>query len=69
MISHFQYKERNKDLAGWSFSFFYKKTRYSGLYHRNGEVEWYEPAPENDKKEYLQSHLHELMLFHVYEEK
>ncbi|WLR51453.1 DUF5342 family protein [Bacillus tianshenii] len=67
MISHFQYKERSKGLAGWSFSFFYQGTRYSGIYHRDGRIEWHQPAPGEKDIEKLRSQLHELMLFHVYE--
>lgn len=66
MISHFQFTERSKGLAGWNFSFFYKGKRLSGIYHRNGSIEWHGDGPSTDHEK-LQSQIHELMLFHVYD--
>ncbi len=55
----------NKNLPGWTFSFYHSGMRYDGNYHKNGEIEWtghIPPAEEDLKKQ-----IHELMLFHVYE--
>jgi hypothetical protein len=69
MLSHFQYKPlfENKSIPGWNFSFYYKKQRYSGIYHQTGKIEWTVQAPEQDDMDTLTSQIHELMLFHVYE--
>lgn len=71
MISHFQWKALHSDkkLPGWSFSFFFKGVQYRGIYHKNGEIEWNEGSnPSEDDREKLHSHIHELMLYHVYED-
>ncbi len=69
MLTHFQYKPlfENKNIPGWNFSFYYKKQRFSGIYHQTGKIEWTVNTPEQDDIETLTSQIHELMLFHVYE--
>lgn len=67
MITHFQWKSLygNGELPGWSFSFFYNKQRYTGIYHKNGQIEW--TGPEPDDSQTVAKQIHELMLYHVYE--
>jgi hypothetical protein len=69
LIQHFQYKSmyENKQLPGWTFSFYYSGLKYEGNYHKNGSIEWTNHVPPADKEEDLKKQLHELMLFHVYE--
>ncbi|MGF2615219.1 hypothetical protein FZC84_09960 [Rossellomorea vietnamensis] len=69
MIQHFQFKSMyaNKNLPGWTFSFYYKGTRYEGSYHKNGTIEWKGAQPPSVDDEMIQKQIHELMLFHVYE--
>ena len=69
MIQHFQYKHMftNKQLPGWTFSFYYKGLKYEGNYHKEGNIEWTSHTPPEDEEELLKKQLHELMLFHVYE--
>jgi hypothetical protein len=69
MIMHFQFKPlfENKNIPGWTFSFYFKKKRYSGIYHQTGKIEWTTVAPEQEDIEVLTSQIHELMLYHVYE--
>ncbi|MGD6801459.1 hypothetical protein FZC79_12550 [Rossellomorea vietnamensis] len=69
MIQHFQFRSmyENKKLPGWTFSFYYKGTRYEGSYHKNGTIEWKEAQPPSEEEEIIQKQIHELMLFHVYE--
>lgn len=67
MISHFQYKPlyENKDLPGWQFSFYYKKSKHSGIYQPDGKIEWSTDAPKDEEQVIKQ--IHEIMLFHVYD--
>ncbi|QKS70732.1 DUF5342 family protein [Paenalkalicoccus suaedae] len=69
MISHFQYKQRNKASAqrGWSFSFFHNQARHTGTYHADGSIEWKQLDSES-KKDELEKAVHDLMLYHVYED-
>lgn len=69
MISHFQFKSiyQHQQLPGWTFSFYYQKQKFSGIYHQNGEIEWTGPNPKQDEEEKLKVQIHELMLYHVYE--
>ncbi|WP_201715390.1 YheE family protein [Rossellomorea arthrocnemi] len=69
MIQHFQYKSmfENKQLPGWTFSFYFRGTKYTGTYHKDGRIEWNGTFPPAEKEEDLKKQLHELMLFHVYE--
>lgn len=68
MLQHFSFKPmfENKQLPGWTFSFFYKQARYSGEYLPDGSIKWtgdtHPPEEETVKKM-----IHELMLFHVYD--
>lgn len=67
MLSHFQVKPLNTNLLklSWEFSFYFQGTYYQGVYYNNGEIEWIHQTP--DEKEMLESRVHDLMLFHVYE--
>ncbi|KAA0565137.1 YheE family protein [Rossellomorea aquimaris] len=69
MIQHFQYKSmfENKQLPGWTFSFYFSGTKYQGNYHKDGNIEWTGATPPADKEDTLKKQLHELMLFHVYD--
>lgn len=70
MISHFQWKELRNNLARreWSFSFFHEGQYVTGIYHKNGTVEWNGPLLTDEKRKELEPHIHDLMLYHVYEE-
>jgi hypothetical protein len=69
MITHFQFKPlfEKKNIPGWNFSFYYKKHRYTGVYHQTGMIEWTSITPEQEEIQALKSQIHELMLYHVYE--
>ncbi|NRD78341.1 YheE family protein [Bacillus sp. BRMEA1] len=69
MIMHFQYKPlfQNKNIPGWTISFYYQKQHYTGIYHQSGKIEWTSVPPMQEDLEGLASQIHELMLFHVYE--
>ncbi|MGA9288356.1 MAG: DUF5342 family protein [Anaerobacillus sp.] len=69
MISHFQYKSVGSAVRKpkWEISFFYQGAYYRALYLHTGKFEWFDPSPSETDKEKLQSQIHELMLFHVYE--
>ena len=71
MITHFQYQSlfANNQLPGWGFSFYFQKQRYTGTYHQNGEIGWTSPIPATEDEKYLANHIHELMLFHVYDDR
>lgn len=69
MITHFQYKPlfKQANLPGWRFSFYFRGGHYDGIYHKNGQIEWGSKKPLKEEETDLLSHIHELMLFHVYE--
>ncbi|MDQ0268969.1 YheE family protein [Cytobacillus purgationiresistens] len=69
MLTHFQFKPLydNKQLPGWKFSFYFHKQKYNGVYHPDGKIEWTSGAPEAVNIEQVKSQIHELMLFHVYD--
>ncbi|HEY2420364.1 MAG TPA: YheE family protein [Neobacillus sp.] len=69
MLNHFQFKPlfENKNIPGWSISFYFKKQRYTGIYHQTGKIEWSANTPEQKDIESLTNQIHELMLYHVYE--
>lgn len=70
MLSHFQYKEIKNNLINqeWSFSFFYKQKKYSGNYYKDGSIKWDNPTFIDADLKFLEKCVHDLMLFHVYEE-
>lgn len=67
MLQHFSFKPmfENKQLPGWTFSFFYKSFRYNGEYQSDGTIQWIGETPPDEDN--LKKMIHELMLFHVYE--
>jgi hypothetical protein len=69
MITHFQYKSiyPNQQLPGWTFSFYYHRQKITGIYHPNGVIEWTIDLPSIISETLLKEQIHELMLFHVYE--
>lgn len=69
LLTHFQFKPlfENKNIPGWNFSFYFKKQRFSGIYHQTGKIEWTVNTPEQDDIETLTTQIHELMLYHVYD--
>ncbi|HET6872699.1 MAG TPA: DUF5342 family protein [Sporolactobacillaceae bacterium] len=69
MITHFTYKpfvSEKSRRREYFFSFYYKGVLYRGIYHYDGSMDWLEKPDEEDKA-FLTSHVHELMLFHVYD--
>ncbi|TCP29298.1 hypothetical protein EV207_111100 [Scopulibacillus darangshiensis] len=70
MISHFTYKpflSAESRRREYLFSFFFKGKAYKGIYRYNGAIEWLEGKPEGQHINNLQSKIHELMLFHEYD--
>lgn len=67
LLQHFSYKRlfENNQLPGWSISFFYKQTRYTGEYEADGTIKWIGDVPTDE--ETVKKMIHELMLFHVYD--
>jgi hypothetical protein len=67
LIQHFQWKESPP--FGWTFSFYYKQTRLKGTYQKDGVIKWHQPEQlfEEDRL-LLESAVHDLMLYHVYED-
>ncbi|RKL68517.1 hypothetical protein CR203_00205 [Salipaludibacillus neizhouensis] len=71
MITHFQLKEIKNNMINqeWEFTFFYKKNKYKGKYFKNGEITWIHPSSiTTEDKTFLESCVHDLMLYHVYED-
>ena len=69
MLTHFQYHSlyKNTDIPGWHISFYYKRQKYNGIYHQVGKIEWKDSQPTTEDLRKLESQIHELMLFHVYD--
>ncbi|MBT2691113.1 YheE family protein [Bacillus sp. ISL-47] len=69
MLTHFQFKPlyENKQLPGWTFSFYFQKQKIAGIYHPDGKIEWTSGKPGSQAED-LKSQIHELMLFHVYDQ-
>ncbi|WP_071459056.1 YheE family protein [Bacillus massilinigeriensis] len=69
MIQHFQFTPlyENNELPGWNFSYYFKRVKYTGIYQSDGKIFWNSPAPCAETEELLKSQIHELMLFHVYD--
>ncbi|MBU8880038.1 YheE family protein [Bacillus sp. FJAT-29790] len=69
MLTHFQYKPlyENKQIPGWGISFYFNKQKMTGIYHPDGKIEWTAQAPNGEDESKLINQIHELMLFHVYD--
>ena len=69
MISHFEWKSlyETDKIPGWKFSFYYDRKRYNGIYHKDGSINWVNTTPNDSTKKELESKVHELMLYHVYD--
>ncbi|MFC5775343.1 DUF5342 family protein [Ectobacillus antri] len=67
MFTHFQYKPLFTSLPGWRISFFFQKTYYTATYHKDGRIEWGDTVPDARHEQEMLAHIHELMLYHVYE--
>ena len=67
LLQHFSFKPlyENKQLPGWSISFFYKNTRYAAEYEPDGTIKWLGETPTDEQA--VKKMIHELMLFHVYD--
>ncbi|PTY81288.1 DUF5342 family protein [Heyndrickxia sporothermodurans] len=70
MIQHFKYKSlyKNQQLPGWYISFYHQKEKHEGVYHPDGKIEWtssYSFDTETEKN--VKKQIHELMLYHVYD--
>ncbi|PYZ98869.1 hypothetical protein CR205_09950 [Alteribacter lacisalsi] len=73
MLSHFHYREIKNNMINreWSFEFYYKQQQYKGSYYKDGSIKWTSPdkgkmSPE--EQTFLESCVHDLMLYHVYED-
>jgi hypothetical protein len=70
LITHFTYKafvSEKSRRREYLFSFFYKGVMYRGVYHYNGAIDWHE-KPEDEDVSTLTSRVHELMLFHEFDD-
>ncbi len=67
LLQHFSFKSLydNKQLPGWSVSFFYKQQRFAAEYEPDGTIKWIGETPSDE--EAVKKMIHELMLFHVYD--
>ncbi len=55
----------------WSFTFYYKQNKYKGMYFKDGSIKWERPTTKemnNEEKSFLEDCVHDLMLYHVYED-
>ncbi|TYR79022.1 hypothetical protein FZC66_16965 [Priestia megaterium] len=70
MITHFNVKPLYKraQMPGWHISFYMNRTYYEADYLKTGEIIWKSTIPDQIDETELSSYIHELMLFHVYNE-
>ncbi|MEK3887542.1 DUF5342 family protein [Bacillus sp. FSL K6-3431] len=70
MLQHFQFQSlfADKRLPGWTFSFYLKQQKYAGVYHPDGNIEWSNNKPEHGHLDKLQKQIHDLMIYHIYDE-
>lgn len=70
MLSHFQWKELRNNLVRreWSFSFYFEGTYFTGVYHKDGSIDWGDLSLSDERKKRLEPQIHDLMLYHVYEQ-
>ncbi|WP_332694080.1 DUF5342 family protein [Halalkalibacter lacteus] len=68
MIAHFQWKSNNLVLREWSFSFFHEGQYITGMYYKDGQIDWGPSALTAKTKMKLKPYIHDLMLYHVYEQ-
>ncbi|MCD8511169.1 MAG: YheE family protein [Bacillus sp. (in: Bacteria)] len=70
MLTHFNYKEIKNNMINqqWDFSFFYKQKKYKGSYFKDGTIQWDIQPNLPEERKFLETCIHDLMLFHVYEE-
>ncbi|RST75152.1 hypothetical protein D4T97_007790 [Siminovitchia acidinfaciens] len=71
MLQHFQYHPLYKDkrIPGWTFSFYFSGKRLEGIYHQDGKIDWTSEAPDTSHENNLKRQLHDLMLYHVYDQR
>ncbi|MBF4501977.1 DUF5342 family protein [Savagea sp. SN6] len=67
MLQHFKYERMfpNSELPGWIVSFLYKGKKYFANYEQDGSIIWQSEKPNH--VEQCEKMIHELMLFHVYD--
>ena len=72
MIQHFHFQSmfENKQLPGWTFSFTFEGQQISGMYHKTGTIEWTSTHSFSTEEEEnnVKKQIHELMLYHVYDD-
>lgn len=70
MLQHFQYKPLYKDerIPGWTFSFYFSGKRIEGNYQQDGTIVWTSGKPDREHENALKKQVHDLMLFHVYDQ-
>ncbi|MFS0786138.1 DUF5342 family protein [Shouchella sp. 1P09AA] len=70
MLVHFQYKplQHKQRNQSWLFSFYFQGQFTSGTYYYDGTIEWDSPPKQLDNEEDLKHAIHDLMLYHVYED-
>lgn len=70
MLAHFQVSLANNSMIkpSWQFSFFFQGKYYKGMYHYNGNIDWTPLIPEEEDRADLEQRVHDLMLYHVYED-
>ncbi|HET7616128.1 MAG TPA: DUF5342 family protein [Bacillales bacterium] len=70
MFQHFTFKpmpSKKRLRKDYRISFYYKGTYFRAVYRYNGKIDWDDTVPADDEREKVESQIHELMLFHVYD--
>lgn len=70
MLQHFQIQSlyEDKRLPGWTFSFYFHQQKIAGIYYSDGKIEWTSKAPDEPDNSALQKQVHDLMIFHIYDQ-
>lgn len=71
MLQHFQYRPlyRDERIPGWNISFYFSGKRYEGIYRQDGKIDWLSGTPDARNLVNLEKQIHDLMLYHVYDQR
>ncbi|MBB6449555.1 hypothetical protein HNR44_001504 [Geomicrobium halophilum] len=69
VLTHFQFKtlKNNWISKKWKVSFFHQGKLCEGIYLQDGTIEW-ENKPSVEQLEKVEMQVHDLMLYHIYED-
>ncbi|SDI84087.1 DUF5342 family protein [Natribacillus halophilus] len=69
MLTHFQFKTLKDNWISkkWKISFFHRGKYCAAIYTQDGTIDW-QNEPVEDDVEQVEMQVHDLMLYHIYED-